>query len=61
MYFLISLYWGGGCQTHPHHFSKLFYFKNIKLYNAKSVRTKKAQKINSEVNERPLKNIGTHR
>ena len=34
MHFLISLYWGGDCQIHPHHFSKLFYFKNIKLYNA---------------------------
>jgi len=35
---------------------KLIYFKNIKFYNAYQEGTK----INNEVNERPLKNIGMH-
>ena len=53
---LYNMYWGWGSNL----ISKLNFISKILNFNCKSVPTKKAQKINTEVNERPLKNIGTH-
>jgi len=56
MYFKISLYWP---QTPlPSFFEIIFYFKNN--FTLQISAYQEGTKINTGVNERPLKNIGTH-
>jgi len=47
-------------RPHPHHFSKLNFISKIWHFYSASQCVPRRHKINTEVNERLLKNIGTH-
>ena len=49
-----------GPQTPPHHFSKLNFISKILNFALQISAYQEGTKINTEVNERSLKNIGTH-
>jgi len=59
----ILLYTGGALPpplTLPHHFSQLNFISKILNFTRQIYAYQEGAKINTEVNERPLKNIGTH-
>jgi len=63
IYFKISLYWAGDTappHTLPHHFLKLNFTSKILNVKMQINAHQEGTNINSEVNERVLKNIGTH-
>jgi len=58
--FLKFHYTGQGAEPPPPSFLKIkFYFKNTDFYNANQC-IQEGTKINTEVNQRPLKNIWGH-